>query len=374
MHHVIIHQYDPDIHVAGGTEGFIRDLVRHAGPSHRFSLIGVTGAGTGTRKLGRWAQVDIGTDATVDFMPVARIPAARMIPHTMRLVGGFFRFRPRFECDIVHFHRVETAALCAKVMSCSPYVQFLHGAGQAHHWGGRESFWRFSPTGYDQLERRAVSGSLCTYIMDRRKAETMKKQFPQVRHGENWYDDAIFRPAQADVTSDEPVIGWVGRLEESKDPLLALHVFEALRAGGLRFEAWMAGDGPLRGLVENEVQMRGLDNVRLAGLLTADDLADRLRGTMVCLATSRWEGIPRALIEALACGVPVVTTDVGDMRYIVRPGAGYVVEQRAETALASAVEAALEDGPSAETAASVTQWSVGCAVPRLLGNLEHWRA
>ena len=202
----------------------------------------------------------------------------------------------------------------------------------------------------------------------------MKTQFPQVRHGENWYDDAIFRPAQADVTTDEPVIGWVGRLEESKDPLLALRVFEALRAGGLRFEAWMAGDGPLRGLVENEVQMRGLDNVRLAGLLTADDLADRLRGTTVCLATSRWEGIPRALIEALACGVPVVTTDVGDMRYIVRPGAGYVVEQRAETALAAAVEASLEDGPSAETAASVTQWSVSRVVPRLLGDLEHQRA
>src|ERR1700730_773873 len=207
--------------------------------------------------------------------------------------------------------------------------------------------------------------------MDRHKAAIMQKQFPQVRHGENWYDDSIFRPAHTDLTADLPVIGWVGRLEESKDPLLAVRVFAALRAGGLRFEAWMAGDGPLRDVVENEVHLRGLDNVRLVGLLTADALADHLHGTMVCLATSRWEGIPRALIEALACGVPVVTTDVGDMRYIVRPGAGYVVAQRDEAALASAVEVVLADGHSAETAASVTQWNASSVVSRLLGELEH---
>ena len=194
IHHTIIHQYDPERHVAGGTPGLIRDLIRYGGRGRRFTLISVTHRRD--RPLGVRRAVDLGADTPVDFVPVARIPevSGAPDPHTARLVAGFLRFRPRVAADVVHFHRAETAMLCSGFVEQGRRLMFLHGAGQAHRQGvGGESTWRFIPGApYEQIERRAIGGADCTYIMDSGRARVLATQFPAIRTGENWYDGAIF--------------------------------------------------------------------------------------------------------------------------------------------------------------------------------------
>jgi glycosyltransferase involved in cell wall biosynthesis len=99
----------------------------------------------------------------------------------------------------------------------------------------------------------------------------------------------------------------------------------------------LVGDGPERGQVEARIAAWGLgDRVRLAGLRVD---GRRLLGLMdVCLMTSAYEGLPLALLEAMALGKPVVATAVGGIPEAVRDGVeGRLAPVGAVAALAAAV-------------------------------------
>jgi len=113
----------------------------------------------------------------------------------------------------------------------------------------------------------------------------------------------------------------------------------------------IAGDGPLRLRLEAQARDRGIaDRVTFAG--ERSDVDALLRGASLFWLTSRWEGMPNVVLEALASGVPVVAADVGGTRELIRPGIdGFVV--RADDA-----QAFVE--PSLALLSDVTRW-VRCA-------------
>ena len=107
-----------------------------------------------------------------------------------------------------------------------------------------------------------------------------------------------------------PVIATVGRLTAIKQPRLFLDVVRLVARHHPRVIALVAGDGELRGDVESYAAELGIgDRVRLLGW--RKDLATIYAATDVFLLTSRNEGTPVALIEAMASGTPGVSTDVG---------------------------------------------------------------
>src|SRR5439155_540167 len=129
---------------------------------------------------------------------------------------------------------------------------------------------------------------------------------PNVRHGRNWFDERVFF-AGDDVPSAAS-IGWIGRLEPSKDPLRAVEALAELQAAGGPVRAWFAGSGSLEDAVRESVERRGLaGSVELLGTIAPEQVADRLRETRALLVTSLWEGQPRSVLEALGCGTAVVS-------------------------------------------------------------------
>jgi glycosyltransferase involved in cell wall biosynthesis len=111
----------------------------------------------------------------------------------------------------------------------------------------------------------------------------------------------------------------VGRLVAQKNPLLFVAAAAALRARLPAARFVLIGDGPLRGEVEAAVRAAGLgDACIVAG--ERSDVQELLRQADLFWLTSDWEGLPNALIEALACGLPVVATDVGGTGELVRDG------------------------------------------------------
>jgi glycosyltransferase involved in cell wall biosynthesis len=117
----------------------------------------------------------------------------------------------------------------------------------------------------------------------------------------------------------------VGRLVRQKNPLLFVAAAAALREHLPAAHFTMIGDGPMRGEVEAAVRAAGLADVcRLAG--ERADVHELLSQADLFWLTSDWEGLPNALIEALASGLPAVVTDVGGTRDLVDDGVeGFVV-------------------------------------------------
>jgi glycosyltransferase involved in cell wall biosynthesis len=127
----------------------------------------------------------------------------------------------------------------------------------------------------------------------------------------------------AEVVSREEALGrsWdgelrilsVGRLDPEKNPLLLVEVLARLLADSSRWRLTVAGEGPLRGPVEQRASELGVHaNLELLGYVpNGPALWDLYARSHVFLHVSFTEGLPQVVFEAQAAGLPMVATDVG---------------------------------------------------------------
>jgi glycosyltransferase involved in cell wall biosynthesis len=133
----------------------------------------------------------------------------------------------------------------------------------------------------------------------------------------------------------------VGRLKAPKDFLTLVRALAALPDRA--FEAQIVGDGPDREEVAAEIRRLGLEGrVQLAG--ERSDVPELLAGSDVFVLSSRSEGLPVSVLEAMAAELPVVASDVGGLAELVVDGeTGVLVAPGDPTALADALGRLLDD-------------------------------
>jgi glycosyltransferase involved in cell wall biosynthesis len=147
--------------------------------------------------------------------------------------------------------------------------------------------------------------------------------------------------AELGVPASSKLIGIVGRLVPVKDHATFVAAAEALctRRADCRFV--IVGDGELRSTVEEDIARRGLTS-RFHFLGWRRDLARVYADLDAVVLSSINEGTPVSLIEAMACGRSVVSTNVGGVADVLRGGArGELVPPRDPEALAAGIERAL---------------------------------
>lgn len=172
----------------------------------------------------------------------------------------------------------------------------------------------------------------------------------RIRTIPNGCDAAIFHPADRgearralDLPADAEVVTYVGRLVPEKGLRELLLAAGQLRAARPRLQLVLVGEGPM--------------HAELAALAAAGDLPVRFAGTRPPAEVARWmcasdlvtlpsysEGHPNVLVEALACGRPVVATPVGGIPEVVDAASGVLVPARDPAALADGLREALERG------------------------------
>ncbi len=132
----------------------------------------------------------------------------------------------------------------------------------------------------------------------------------------------------------------VGSLSWKKGFEYALRAIRLARDAGFDLELEIIGEGGDRQRLLFGIQDMGLSGcVRLSGQLPADDVRERLQDADLFLLSSVSEGISNAVLEAMATGLPVVTTDCGGMREAVSDGVeGFVVPTRDTKRMADALE------------------------------------
>jgi glycosyltransferase involved in cell wall biosynthesis len=150
--------------------------------------------------------------------------------------------------------------------------------------------------------------------------------------------EAARRALGADAS---PLVGSVGCLAARKDYGTMLEALRLLADRGLMFRVALVGDGPDRDMLEARAVTLGLaDRVRFLG--ERDDIERLLPGMDVFALSSREEGIPNALLEAMAAGCPCVATAVGGTPEVLRDGeTGWLVPAGSPVPLADALEEAL---------------------------------
>lgn len=141
------------------------------------------------------------------------------------------------------------------------------------------------------------------------------------------------------------VVGTVGNLTAKKDHRTLLAAFAALDLPTA--DLVLVGTGPLRDELVEEARRLGLvDQIHLLGM--RDDVYDLLAGFDVFVMSSRFEGLPIALLEAMSAQLPVVATAVGGVPEVVHSGRdGLLVAPGDPSALAAAMRSVLDDPAAA---------------------------
>ncbi|MBM7857180.1 glycosyltransferase involved in cell wall biosynthesis [Lentzea nigeriaca] len=242
---------------------------------------------------------------------------AATVRETLQLARLIRVFRP----DVVHLH-------CAKAGLAGRIA--LRGAlptlFQPHGWSWLATTGALShlALGWERFATRWTGTVVCVGEGEARlgRRSGIGGRFAVVRNG---VDLRRFRPdgmsrqharATVGVEPEVPLVVCVGRIcrQKGQDLLLA----EWPRVLALRPDARLVLVGPFDGTWPRDVQ-----GVRCAG--EVGDVRPWLYAADVVVQPSRWEGLPLSALEALACGRPVVASDVDGLAEVVRPGTGAAV-------------------------------------------------
>lgn len=155
--------------------------------------------------------------------------------------------------------------------------------------------------------------------------------------------DAAFLAAGPQPIADGCRLVCVGRLAHEKGQVLILDALAVLATRGLQFEMVLAGDGPLRAVIEERVRALGLGGaVRITGWLSNEAVRAELLAARVLLLPSFAEGLPVVLMEALALGRPAISTYVAGIPELLEDRvSGWLIPAGSVERLAAAIEEAL---------------------------------
>jgi glycosyltransferase involved in cell wall biosynthesis len=257
--------------------------------------------------------------------------------------GGWLRFNRWLRAerpDIVHAHLPHAAWLSRWSRLCAPlpvYIDTLHSSSTGSL--GRRLGYRFSrwlphrvtavshAVAKSHLQARMVTPGALTVLS-------------------NGVDTEEFRPDDQTRSAlrRERALGdgflWlaVGRLHRVKNYPALLHAMARLHSSA---RLVIAGSGPLRDALGNLSTRLGLGE-RVTFLGFESDVKRWFQAADGFVLSSRWEGLPMALIEAAACGVPAVATDVpGVNEVIVDKVTGLLVPPADPVALADAMKSVI---------------------------------
>lgn len=178
----------------------------------------------------------------------------------------------------------------------------------------------------------------------KKKMVAMGVQEKKIQVIYNGVDSGEFKPQTVarSLQLKPPIVLYVGTLKASKGSSDLLTAFLKIAAQKPEAQLYYLGAGPDQARLQAEVEAANVtERVHFIGQVSHDQLAGWYnRSSIVCLP-SHGEGVPNVLLEAMACGRPVVATRVGGIPEIVPGAAGILVPPRDPGALAAALLSAM---------------------------------
>ena len=310
-------------------------------------------------------------DGSVRVRRLATYGALRSVPVTPGMLASGRMFG---DYDVVHIHSPNPLPELAW-LSSSPSSALV-----ASDWG-QITRQKALLKVYGPLYRRYFAHANAVAVPSRRYAQNFdhlrdcKDRLVDVPLGidaDAWAATPEVAAKVEAVRGPKPIVLFVGRLVEFKGPHVLI---EAMKAVDARLH--LAGAGPERAKLEALAKAHGIaDRVKFLGPLAGSDLTAAYRSADVFALPSIWpnEAFPQALLEAITCGVPAVTTELGTgTSEINRDGeTGLVVPPSDVGALAGAIARLLADeGLRARMAAAAAkrardEYSINTMTDRLL--------
>lgn len=135
------------------------------------------------------------------------------------------------------------------------------------------------------------------------------------------------------------LVGYVGALSKEKGILNFVKAIPKILKERHDLEFLIGGNGPLFDEIKNELKNNGsYDKIKLIGWIPHDELPDYLNELKLVILPSYTEGLPNIMLEAMACGTPVLATPAGAISDIIKDGeTGFIMENNSPACIAKNV-------------------------------------
>jgi glycosyltransferase involved in cell wall biosynthesis len=256
------------------------------------------------------------------------------------LLGTYRRILRTSGADVVQTHGYKPNILAGllRIGRCwsAPWIAFFHG---------RTSESRFVRV-FDRAAIMIMHWADRIVVVSDRHRSYFRLWTSRVLHLPNAVLDSSGASTHAvpDAMAGHPVL-FVGRLSPEKGVDVLLAALHHAAKDGTSISADIVGDGPLRKALESQAESLGLRDLVTFHGHQSDVTAFYRRATVLCLP-SRSEGMPNVVLEAIALGLPIVATPVGDVAKLVPSAIGRLVTPDDPVALACALTETLREGPS----------------------------
>jgi glycosyltransferase involved in cell wall biosynthesis len=261
----------------------------------------------------------------------------------------FFLTRKFSKSDILYFHRPDHLALAW--LYASKKILHLHGPMRITM---KERRGLISRSVYFFLERRAMHGAALIITTDKRTAILYSEVYPFAKEKIHIFPAGMAYSffstgagqieSKAENTANRLI--FAGRLAYPKRIFDIIEAFAIASEKLPHLELHIAGDGPLREETERLVHKKVLEEkLTFHGVLSKDDLRALIHTCKAGILLSHSEGSPISVKEKLACGKPVIVSDVGDCKdYVIEGKTGYIVDADNHQQVADAIMKAFADG------------------------------
>jgi glycosyltransferase involved in cell wall biosynthesis len=285
----------------------------------------------------------------------AGLPGGKGAPATVAYVGLAARTVAALgdRVSVVHAHQMlspASAAVVWRAIGGVPFVVTAHASGSI---GEVAHLARQGPLGRARLGALRRLASAFVAVSDPIRDELLGAGIPpdRIRRIPNGVDTRRFAPAGVGERKGEraslgvaegPVAVYSGRLSPEKGVDVLLDAWAQARRREVRGTLCVVGDGPEREALEARAATLGVaGSVRFAGATA--EVPRWLRAADVFVLPSRTEGLSVAFLEAMACGLAIVATDVGGTREAAGPGGAVMVPPERPDALADGLAEVLRD-------------------------------
>ncbi|MDI6704118.1 MAG: glycosyltransferase [bacterium] len=369
----------------GGIEEIIRSLVKYAPSDFNIEIVGITD----NIKVGKWHNITF-NGKRIRFFPVLKVVdpnRASIIPLTLRFSLVLFCLKDRidFRDRIIIFHRLEPAYVLKNIEEKK--ILFVHGNIKNFQNRYCESRWRNFPKIYFLIEPFFIKDMKKIFVVSEEGTEYYKDRYPEYSDRfeflPTWYDPKTFYKME-DIDKERilghygipdkgPIILFVGRLELPKDPFLLIESFYLINRTYEDAFLVLVGEGRLKNKVIQKVKELGLlKRVIFLGKKTPFEVSQLINISNLMILSSAFEGMPRIALESLACGLPVVATNVGEIHLIVKDGvSGKLVSSRDPSDLAKAAIEVISSPPSVFSCKKiVSHYSQTKVLPHLYNKIK----